>query len=50
MKILSIVWNDIRIFFKEPSYLIYLVVLPLVFIQLFTTLFSASVGEMDKKK
>ena len=44
MKILSIVWKDIRIFFKEPGYLIYLVVLPLVFIQLFTTLFSASVG------
>lgn len=44
MKILSIVWKDIRIFFKEPGYLIYLVILPLVFIQLFTTLFSASVG------
>jgi len=44
MKILSIAWKDIRIFFKEPGYLIYLVVLPLVFIQLFTTLFSASVG------
>jgi ABC-2 type transport system permease protein len=44
MKILSIVWKDIRIFFKEPGYLIYLVVLPLVFIQLFTALFSASVG------
>ncbi len=44
MKILSIVWKDIRIFFKEPGYMIYLVVLPLVFIQLFTTLFSASVG------
>lgn len=44
MKILSIVWKDIRIFFKEPGQLIYLVVLPLVFIQLFTTLFSASVG------
>ena len=44
MKIFSIVWKDIRIFFKEPGYLIYLVVLPLVFIQLFTTLFSASVG------
>jgi len=44
MKILSIVWKDIRIFFKEPGYLIYLVVLPLVFIQLFTTLFAASVG------
>ena len=44
MKILSIVWKDIRIFFKEPGQLIYLVVLPLVFILLFTTLFSASVG------
>lgn len=44
MKILSIVWKDIRIFFKEPGYIIYLVILPLVFIQLFTTLFSASVG------
>jgi ABC-2 type transport system permease protein len=44
MKILSIVWKDIRIFFKEPGQLIYLVVLPLVFILLFTTLFSASAG------
>jgi len=44
MKILSITWKDIKIFFKEPGYLIYLIVLPLVFIQLFTTLFSASIG------
>ena len=44
MKIISIAWKDIKIFFKEPGYLIYLIVLPLVFILLFTTLFSASVG------
>jgi len=44
MKILSIAWKDIKIFFKEPGYLIYLIVLPLVFILLFTTLFSASNG------
>ena len=44
MKILSITWKDIKIFFKEPGYLIYLIVLPLVFILLFTTLFSASIG------
>ncbi|MHB8134743.1 MAG: ABC transporter permease [Anaerolineaceae bacterium] len=44
MKILSIAWKDLKIFFKEPGYLIYLIVLPLVFILLFTTLFSASIG------
>ncbi len=47
MKIISIAWKDIKVFFKEPGYLIYLIVLPLVFIQLFTALFSASVGSTD---
>ena len=47
MKILSIAWKDIKVFFKEPGYLIYLIVLPLVFIQLFTALFSASVGSTE---
>lgn len=45
MKTLSITLKDLKIFFKDPGSLIYLIVLPLVFIQLFTALFSASVGE-----
>jgi ABC-2 type transport system permease protein len=44
MKILSITWKDLNIFFREPGHLIYLILLPLVFITLFTTLFSASSG------
>lgn len=45
MKTFSITLKDLRIFFKDPGSWIYLIVLPLVFIQLFTALFSASVGE-----
>ncbi len=50
MKILSIALKDLRIFFKDPGYWIYLVALPLIFIQLFTALFSASVGETESQE
>lgn len=50
MKTLSITFKDLRIFFKEPGYWIYLILLPLIFIQLFTALFAASVGETSSEE
>ncbi len=51
MKILSITWKDLNIFFREPGHLIYLILLPLVFITLFTILSSSSSGSsVDPQK